>query len=317
MEVIKIYFFPTFMTYIILLASSLFPHFFQQSSIFLLGLFSFPHFIISYYLWWTHHKRGKFDILVWLFPLLFWPFIFYVNSRPELQSLLNYLIQFSYLYLIYHFLRQFYGVIVWQYNQQNIFVSNLKKKFINFFLLSIGLFSWAILQNKSQSMVLFYYKVDNFFFPSEVVTLFFFIALFAFCLFFIYDFVDWFRKKHSLAFFLPYLTILSALLWFYPGLVNNATWFMLIPILHAVQYIPFWYQKLNLSLRGKKLYLLYSLSFLCGILAFRELPLKLNDFMKNDIGYMAMILFLNLHHFIIDGFIWKRKDNRELFPKGA
>src|SRR5690606_4727486 len=130
MEVIKIYFFPTFMTYIILLASSLFPHFFQQSSIFLLGLFSFPHFIISYYLWWTHHKRGKFDILVLLFPLLFWPFIFYVNSRPELQSLLNYLIQFSYLYLIYHFLRQFYGVIVWQYNQQNIFVSNLKKKFI-------------------------------------------------------------------------------------------------------------------------------------------------------------------------------------------
>src|SRR5690606_22624295 len=204
--------------------------------------FSFPHFIISYYLWWKNREGLAQETSVWLAPIIFWASLIYFSTTENIQAI-EMIVQLSYLYLIYHFLRQFYGIVLWQSYNQGINLSKFKKNFINYIFLSLGLFYWVSLESKTSSMTLFYFRVTNYHFHADIVTYIFLNALISFMLFFIYDFYLWFRNKEKLSFFLPYLTIMSAYLWFYPGFSETLRWALALPILHALQYIPFWFKK--------------------------------------------------------------------------
>lgn len=316
-HILKIYFFPTVMTYLLLALFYFNTETFLSYYPSLLIFFSFPHFMISYYIWWKKREGIKKEISIWLFPIVFWSCLVFFSLKENTKAI-EYIIQAAYVYLIYHFIRQFYGVILWQSYSQNLLVTKLKKNFINYMLLSLGLFYWVSLQSKTTEMTLFYFKVSNFYFGSEVITWLFLNALISFMLFFLYDFYLWFKNKGKLNYFLPYLTIFAAYLWFYPGFSERLYWGLALPILHAIQYIPFWFKGTGFKLNEYKIYLFYTLSILAGYVAFRFLPLKLDQvFQRQDLGFVSLIVFFNTHHFVIDSKIWKLKKRKELFSKSS
>src|SRR5690606_14668218 len=94
----KIYFFPSIMTYLFFGFCFFFPDTFSKHYPTFLIIFSFPHFIISYYLWWKNREGLAQETSVWLAPIIFWASLIYFSTTENIQAI-EMIVQLSYLYL--------------------------------------------------------------------------------------------------------------------------------------------------------------------------------------------------------------------------
>ena len=275
-------------------------------------LFSFPHFMATYWVWNSRVKTWKKEWLPLLFPVLY--LVAFVGSSRGWfgGSALEMLLKCSYLYLLYHFAQQLYGVTLWINGQNKIFYSYKHKLFLRGLFLSTCLYAWLEMEMRGVVKVLFYHSVSSWGLHSDyLVSIFLLVAILSLVNIF-WSFYDFYKTK-DLKHLLSIGPIGLAWLWFLPPLNKNMI--MLLPVLHGIQYLPFIKikaRKLNLSK-----WLTLSVIFIAsGWVFFRWLPLFFPFKVLEGTLWPALILsLLNNHHFLIDGRIWKLKDpeNQDLF----
>lgn len=277
-------------------------------------IFSFPHFVLTYWIWARRVDNWRNEWAALLFPFIYATLFFVIYMNPVGFLTIDEIIRFSYAYLLYHFVQQLYGVTLWLSYQYKIPVSVWQKRSLRAFFLLSGLYAYFDLELRGGAKVLFYREISQLNLSSDFVLGSFLLVGFLFVVNLGFIFRNYIILK-DIRSFAPLGGILVSGLWFIPPFGHQMVLFL--PILHALQYFPFILMK-EKSLEKVRLMMLFTGAIASGWLLFRILPFSALQFLPADLSlvFPAFILtLLNNHHFLIDGRIWKLRDvkNKELF----
>lgn len=276
---------------------------------YLLILLSFPHFILTYWIWFKRVDSWREEKWPILFPIIYLN-LFYTSSVYPLEWLNpQILVKLSYYYLLYHFAQQLYGVTLWMAFSYGVKIDRWTKHTLHAFFLACASYAMFDLELRGATNVLFYLETPVWKFPSELLLTNFAIvgALFVVLIGLI---LKNFYQYKNIREFLPLAGVSVSTLWFIPPFSHGMIFFL--PIIHSLQYFPFIYMK-NRGLTIYRWAATGGLAIFAGWVFFRGVPLLVPGGWSL---WPAMILtMLNNHHFIIDGRIWKLKDvkNKDLF----
>ena len=271
----------------------------------LLILVSFPHFMATYWLWWQRVGSWKLEIAPLLFPVLY-GCLFFMGAK-ELGPFLSVssILKISFLYLLYHFAQQFYGVLLWFCYSVGLNFSLWEKVVLRSYFLVIAFYTWVQMELRGELRVLFYHPVDSWPLPLYVADVGFFLVLGLTLLatvIFLFKFLS--LKKLSSLYPLGILSL--GWLWFIPPFCQKLAYFL--PVLHGLQYFPFILMKGRVR-QFRYWFLALGGFIFTGHLLFRNLPFDLSPSLFPGTLWPAFILsLLNNHHFLIDGRIWKLRD---------
>lgn len=266
-------------------------------------LISFPHFFLTYWVW----ARGKRSwINEWL-PLSFPIFYFvtfcslYYLKHPLIS--VEALLKVSYLYLLYHFAQQLYGITLWTSIKWNIDLSKSRKHLIRGLFLTTSFYSWLEMESRGEVLYLFYHPVPSWRLSSDYLIIAFSLVLCLSVIIVFMSFWDFFQKKNLRMVYLLAPIGLSWL-WFIPPLNKDLIYYL--PVLHGLQYMPFIFLKTKDLSKSGKLFLAVG-SVGIGWFFFRWLPFGVS-ILEGTLWPALVLSLLNNHHFIIDGRIWKLRD---------
>lgn len=269
-------------------------------------IFSFPHFMATYWVWISRVKSWKNEWLPLSFPL-FYLVIFIVATKGFLgEHGVEIVLKFSYLYLLYHFAQQLYGITLWLNYKNGVNYSGNRKLLVRSFYLAACLYAWMEMEMRGVVNILFYHSVSSWNLPSQYISFGFFLIFALTLINLSLCFFDYFKFK-KLNSLLALAPMGLAWLWFLPPF--NQKMIFLLPVFHGIQYLPF------IKMKGRSLTGIYwiamSLVFVAtGWFFFRWLPFHLPQTMLEGTLWPALILtLLNNHHFFIDGRIWKLRDS--------
>lgn len=268
-------------------------------------IFSFPHFMATYWVWGSRVKNWKKEWLPLIFPALYLG-IFLAATKGLLgEHAVEVILKFSYLYLLYHFAQQLYGVTLWLNLKSGVFYSAKRKWLLRALYLIACLYAWLEMEMRGVVNILFYHSVSSWNLPSEFISTGFFLIFVISIMALTFCFYDYFKFK-KLSYLLPAAPIGVAWLWFIPPF--NQKMIFLLPVFHGIQYLPF------IKMKGRSLSGVYWLMLSCVFVAsgwvfFRWLPFQVTMYSLEGTLWPALILtLLNNHHFLIDGRIWKLRD---------
>ncbi len=282
---------------------------------FMLFLFSFPHFIATYGVWISRVKSWRQEWWPLIFPFLYLG-IFYACVRGQLGSIHpSLIVKLTYVYLLYHFCSQLYGVALWLGSEKKVEFSLWEKRLLRAIFLLMGAYTLMDLELRGATGVLFYTDTPITIFPAWIMRstlILFFVLALGFCFI---SFKHFYQKK-KLEYLLPLAILGTGFIWFIPPFSHGLVFYL--PILHGLQYYPFIYMKMRkLKLWQWGLFLMLCVGI--GEFFFRQIPFWDTGLGSMGMLWTAMILtLLNNHHFIIDGRIWKLSDpkNTDLFTSG-
>ncbi len=294
-------------SYLLLLLLSLGDHTFLRSYLpFMLILFSFPHFMATYGIWMGRVREWKREWWPLIFPFVYLG-IFILSLKGKFPLRFELIIKLSYVYLIYHFSQQLYGVTLWMVGQKKIQLDRWAKYLLRTIFILMGFYTLLELELRGATQVLFYSSIPLFPFPPVLfqVTM----GLFFLCAVVFVMYAFWRVHQTKNIFFLtPLLGVGAAFIWFIPPFSHDMVYYL--PIVHGLQYYPFIYMKMRHLAAWK--WVLFIVS--CGVsgwVLFRWLPFTQGIGPMSGVLWTSMILtLLNNHHFIIDGRIWKLSDPR-------
>lgn len=274
----------------------------------LLIAFSFPHFVATYVIWGTKRRLWETEKLGLAFPLIFILGCWLADLSPNryINSLPYHL---TYIYLVYHFARQMYGASMWgAYRLRFRPGSNLKLG-LNFWFLIVPFTALYSGFRTNPPTVLFYHEVLSWPLPEWPVFV-LWITLAATLVFVLILSVKEYLTQKSAGVLWPLIMLLLPLFWFLPPF-HTAEWVPLVPLLHALQYLPFW-GKLLWKSTTPLFYKIgqYLLFVLFGWFLFRWFPLSISNIFSTSKVYAIWIAMLNAHHFWIDSRIWKLRDEK-------
>lgn len=276
---------------------------------YLLITLSFPHFILTYWIWIKRVESWKNEKWPLLFPLIYLN-LFITSSMYPLEWLNpQILVKLSYYYLLYHFAQQMYGVTLWMSHSYGVAVDRWTRYTLRAFFLLSASYAMFDLELREATNVLFYLTTPVWRFPSELLITNFALvgALFVILIGLILK--NFYQQKNIRA-FMPLAGVSVSTLWFIPPFSHGMIFFL--PIIHSLQYFPFIYMK-NRGLTLYRWMMTGALAVFAGWVFFRGIPFMVPTGWPL---WPAMVLtLLNNHHFIIDGRIWKLRDvkNRDLF----
>lgn len=258
-----------------------------------------PHFLVTYYFnysrGWSYLKKHWFIFL--LFPALFFLFILILFLTQTTQSFTLALISILLLFTGYHFSSQTMSAC--QFENQTaitppaIFFRIGKIILISFYL--IGLFKFI---SFNQNIFDFYGTQVNFFnLNQNILNVFIYFLLF-FEIFFIYK---W--KNLGLRFWLPFVCFSS--LFLVDNLIRE--YFYLIAIVHALQYLPFYFRRTQPMSKKFHLYvILLSLGFIFLLPNLLEYKWGYKNSWSQLHIFNSILIFFNLHHFLMETKTWKK-----------
>lgn len=270
----------------------------------LLILFSYPHFVASYY-WFYKNKTlreenrfvGKY--LPWMIVALL-ALVFTLQVGFLVQPMLI----AAWILLFWHFVKQSYGCSVFL-AKENFPITS--KSLLLYSYLSLAGFGFLNIQRHEAKVLLFrsyvsVYKVPDFF--SYTLLGFAWILFFAFIVTYVKQTADknaCYKKIAMIS--IPWV---ANLMWFSWWTVES--FFMLIPVFHALQYSPFILQGISrLQSETKDFVKVMMGIFAVSVLFFVGLPLIANQYAPQmaEAVVTSMFVFFNLHHFFIDSVGWK------------
>lgn len=280
----------------------------------LLILLSFPHFMMTYVVWFSRIKNWKTELWPLAFPFIYCLVFFgtYYSGSGLIDIAL--LVKLSYCYLLYHFAQQLYGTNLWLSYSQGTILSNLEKWIFKSFVLICAFYGLLVLELNGSINFLFYYSVPLWPIPSSVITGSFVLCS---CLFLVLLSMRLrsFYKNARVTEIYPLVGYSVGLFWFFPPFTYNIAIFL--PLIHALQYAPFLMMKLKHKDR-KVIVGLFAFAILSGYLFFKWLPFYAPlAGMPSPVWAAFILTLLNNHHFIIDGRIWKLRDeaNKDLWQE--
>lgn len=269
----------------------------------LMVLISFPHFMVTYWVWGKRVSNWKNELGGLFFPAIYSIGFFFLHKLNNDFFSVSLLLKASYLYLLYHFGQQLYGVTLWTGYKNNVNFNILKKRMLRFLLILTSIYAWLEMETRQVLNVLFYHPVEPWSIPSAYVVSCFYLVLIFSGLTILWIFWDFFKTKSTKSFFLLAPLGLSWI-WFLPPF--NQKLILYLPILHALQYFPFIWMKLR-SLTALRKLTVFVVSVLSGWFLFRFVPFHFSP-IEGTLWPALVLSCLNNHHFIIDGRIWKLSD---------
>jgi hypothetical protein len=249
-----------------------------------------------------------------------------IGNYPNLGSeILSYFVHFMYFTVGWHYSKQTFGCMMVYAKFDSYPLSTLHRNLIRYGLLSTWWVSW-LYSHCSEGSFPFYgltvYRLNLpyvWFQISYVLAgLLFAAIIILFGMRYLSD-----RRLPSLNFLVPMVALLT---WHVP-LFGQPQFFVVIALFHSLQYFPFVakveatrYRKTGNARGGLRLLGFFGAMAGVGYLAFYFVPESL-DAVSKSLSYtglpffvMAIVLFINIHHYFIDNVLWrfKNKEVRDL-----
>jgi len=249
-----------------------------------------------------------------------------IGNHPNLGSeILSYFVHFMYFTVGWHYSKQTFGCMMVYAKFDGYPLSTLHRNLIRYGLLSTWWISWLWSQCSAGSFPFYGLTVHRLNLPYvwfqisyAVVALLFAAIIVLFVARYMND-----RRLPSLNFLVPMVALLT---WHVP-LFGNPQFFIVIALFHSLQYFPFVakvestrYRKNRGAHTGLRLLGFFGAMAGVGYLAFYFVPESL-DAVSQSLSYtgtpffmMAIVLFINIHHYFIDNVLWrfKNKEVRDL-----
>lgn len=272
----------------------------------LLILFSYPHFIASYFWFYKNQSlKSEHRFVGKYLPIMILSLLVLIYSL-QVSYLLQAMLIAAWILLFWHFAKQSYGCSVFLGGKN---FSAISKSYLLYSYLCLAGFGFLNIQRHEAKVLLFktyvrVYKVPEGFAYSLLA-----FAWILFCLF-VVNFLKAQREQGKEDSIRTILIIsvpwVANLMWFSWWAVES--FFVLIPVFHAIQYAPFTLQGIyNLQHESKAFLKTLSGIIVISVLFFVGLPLMVNQYIPQmaESVVTSIFIFFNLHHFFIDSVGWK------------
>ena len=280
----------------------------------LLIIFSFPHFIITYWIWIKRVEDWRQEWWPLLFPVLYASFYLIVWWLKLSWIDISILVKLSYCYLLYHFSQQLYGANLWLNYSYRINYAFREKQIFRGFCLLTALYALMMMEMSGATSGLFYHEAVVWHFAPKLISFVFYLVMALFVVLLLMR-LRYFWIEKNVKELYPFLGYLVCFIWFFPPSLYVIALFL--PIIHALQYLPFVWMKLKKHSRFQLVSLSLG-SVVAGYILFRWLPFQnFHESLPASIWAPLILTTLNNHHFVIDGRIWKLRDpqNKDLLIK--
>jgi hypothetical protein len=279
-------------------------------------LISYPHIMSSFYLFYGKEgNRDMYPVIAWILPAIL-IVLLYVAIFYSLD-LLKILGQVGLVYFFYHFLMQSIGSSLWSMDDSTINRRELKR-ILTLCGFSIGIMGWISLHLNQVTGDVFDMPLPALPFPQwlEEVTIWVPSVLLLGTLFYL---IKVSPSKGRFYFVISsFLPLLALYLWFSPKLIHSPLRFF-VTTLHALQYFPFYYRTQKIKDHHPfVIFLLWGIFGILGGLLFMWIPGAIEknfyDIPEGTTGRVVsgVAIFLNIHHYLVDGTLWSLKDEKNL-----
>jgi len=316
---------------------NLLPAFFAIS-LFFNYVANFPHFLYSYQLLYQDFfKKATGALDKPLQALFIWASVVVPAAMVILFTycyayhdfiLLGFAANIGVLISGWHYAKQAFGVLIVTSIYQKVFYTPWERKILVWNANILWCYVWIMLNTGMHSREFWHAKFYTLGFPSGVQRLFLYLVCLG-ALSCIFIFIRKYIKESvlpPLSGIVAYVTTLYfwlVLLRYYPSNTRIHPIVLLIPSMHAIQYITIVFRMKH---NENKLQKLTSMSlaffivggFTLGVLGFVYVPRMLDrNFNTQGALYESVLfvtifaVFINIHHFFIDNVIW-RKENSEV-----
>lgn len=285
-----------------LFAESLSP----QVALTLLALFSFPHFMGSYFVF--YGMRGPWRqhwLIGFVLPLLLVVITSVAITDPAATQLLGHA---ALMLLYWHYAKQTFGVSLWLGKLNGTPITGRGREITLFCCLLLGSLALLKAELGSASFAIFGIYLKPVDLPKEIIQISRYIAWASVGILSIWLLRPAGRRaRHWLA-LLPIATLAS---WSDADLISPAV-LGILAIFHGAQYLPFplrvTYKYLTVHF-PRSAYVSFVLLWLClgiaGYALFRMLPISLSPLSPLVPVAAIVLLTLNVHHYFVDAVLWR------------
>jgi hypothetical protein len=232
----------------------------------------------------------------------------------------------------YHYSGQTYGISLIYSNKNSIQLNKFHKLVIAFFIYSSYFYNLAHLETRSASInILLGITPHPLGLPNQFV---FISTCIIWCAFILYLALNYhlYKTQKSALPTIVHIVVFSQILWFVIGAYNNA-FVKFVPFFHSLQYLLITvYANFRTQFNGAYYSLkqlgqfFWSMTFLkyyrllviLGMVFFVGIPYIIHKLSGVNFLFTSVVIssFMNLHHFIVDGDIWKLRQpkvQKEIF----
>lgn len=267
----------------------------------LLVLFSYPHFIASYFWFYKNKSLRQDNAFVGKYlPAMIIALLCLIYTL-QVTYLLQAMLIAAWILLFWHFAKQSYGCSVFL-GAKNFTQSS--KSYLLMSYLCLAGFGFLNIQRHEAKVLLFKSYVRVFKVPDYFALSLLALAWILFAMFLV-NFIKA-NKGASKSLIIVSVPWIANLMWFSWWTVES--FFVLIPVFHAIQYAPFVLQGVrNLQSESKDFVKAVSAIFVVSAIVFIAIPLMVNKFAPTMAESLvtSIFIFFNLHHFFIDSVGWK------------
>lgn len=278
----------------------------EKDVFWLMILFSYPHFLASYFWFYKNQTlRSENRFVGKYLPVMIVGLLALVYSL-QVDFLLQGMLIAAWILLFWHFAKQSYGCSVFLGKQG---VPAESKSLLLYSYLCLAGFGFLNIQRQESQVLLFKSYVRVFNVPEMFATA---LLAFAWILFFAFA-VTFIKQAQSLnkSESLKKIAVIGVpwvanLMWFSWWTVES--FFVLIPVFHAIQYTPFVLQGISRLQNNTKAFVKTIVSiFGVSFLFFVGLPYMVNSWWPETAQGLvtSVFIFFNLHHFFIDSVGWR------------
>lgn len=296
---------------------------------------NFPHFLVSYQLlYWDARERlfsnYRYIVASIVSPGILIGIILYGLTKPD-AVVLGHLLNAMYFFVGWHYIKQTFGVVSVCNAHEKIFYNKTERFAVKGFLYGIWAMSWISLNTSGAQYAMEGISYTSFNLDPTWLeyTYYYLIAFAGLCL--ITGYQKYIREGKTIS-LSGFVAVIALVLWYLPVL-NNPTFFLIVPFFHSLQYLYFVYlvktheantlvpDRSTASARKeffKKYYAYLTWPFITGAIFMWFLPRYLDqtgilrDNFASAAPFMfAFTIFINIHHYFIDHAIW-RGDNPKM-----
>lgn len=284
---------------------------------FLQWIINWPHFSATSFRLLSHaENRREFPLTTFVIPTLVGTGI--LSSLYWSETVAPYFIKFFMLWSPYHFTAQSLGISLLYARRAGYGISMNERRALSAFLYGTFLVSTARAEVSVTAQSYYGITYPGLGVPSELVTILSTVMYGGGALFLLFALLRFLKKGETL----PGIIVIVAaaqFVWFVVG-YYSPSFYVFVPAFHSLQYLLIaWVMELkeNRSGRGDgKVTAVWSLiNFLGGASLFWALPKVVHALgVPQELAAAVLISGVQIHHFFVDGVIWKLRNPRVANP---
>ena len=297
---------------------------------------NYPHFLISYQFLYIDNMKQmtqnwRLSLAGIIFPVIFLSYVIGSLTNPSEHSplLLGYLINLMYFLVGHHYVKQIIGCVVVTSALKGVHFESRERLILSINMFAVWMISFINGNIGARTLQLHSIQYKTFNFPPISLSLCYGVIALS-LLVLIWQIAQKFIQTGKCIPFNGLVALISIYLWHIPTF-HHPSYFYMIPLFHSLQYMLFALtyvanrfkpdlpdsnsvQYRKQWIQGSSVYVLSSV--ILGALFFYTIPRLLDkgiDYDKTLFGpelfMFLFVIFINIHHYIIDFAIWRRDNN--------